>query len=586
MKKLTFSFGLIALSLITNAQNLPKGLTDNEKVILEDYYRNRSLDSRSITTPPSGSIRSMAEWEEIQTLVVTWTGGYNGIHSQIIDAAQEECQVVIVCSDSNNVITQLNTRGVPLTNLKFVEGPFNSVWVRDYAANTVYKNDVGDLLLVDWIYNRPRPDDDEMPVLHAAAKNIDLYQMLVAPDDMVNTGGNWMVDGFGTAFASELIIEENEPGNPYSVSAKTEPQIDGLVQTWLGIDRYIKMPVLPFDGIHHIDMHMKLLDEETLLVSKYPTGVADGPQIEANIQYVLSTYNSVYGTPYKIVWITVPPSSSGSYPDAGGYYRTYANNVFVNKTLILPTYRAEYDTTAIRTLKEALPGYKIVGIDVDNSSENLIASSGAIHCITHSIGVNDPLLISHQRLEDTYDNLNPYQVTAMVKHNSGIASATLFWTTDTTAGYTAVSMTNTSGDDWSALIPAQAQGSKIFYYIHAAANNGKQQVRPIVAPQGYWMFRILGAASHISETDMQLNAPYPNPASAITVIPVSQLNAGITHVYITDITGQTVKDIFTGNAPAGDRNYFFDAGSFAAGSYFVVVECNNYKVTKPLVIAH
>ena len=35
------------------------------------------------------------------------------------------------------------------------------------------------------------------------------------------------------------------------------------------------MPTLPYDGIHHIDMHMKLLDEETLLVSEYPDGVAD-----------------------------------------------------------------------------------------------------------------------------------------------------------------------------------------------------------------------------------------------------------------------------------------------------------------------
>ena len=38
----------------------------------------------------------------------------------------------------------------------------------------------------------------------------------------------------------------------------------------MGINRYITMPTLPYDGIHHIDMHMKLLDEETLLVGEYP----------------------------------------------------------------------------------------------------------------------------------------------------------------------------------------------------------------------------------------------------------------------------------------------------------------------------
>lgn len=55
------------------------------------------------------------------------------------------------------------------------------------------------------------------------------------------------------------------------------------MKKFMGIERYAKMEKLPYDGIHHIDMHMKLLDEETLLVGEYPAGIANGPQIEANI---------------------------------------------------------------------------------------------------------------------------------------------------------------------------------------------------------------------------------------------------------------------------------------------------------------
>ena len=61
--------------------------------------------------------------------------------------------------------------------------------------------------------------------------------------------------------------------------------------------------VLTFDAIHHIDMHMKLLNEETLLVGEFPLNVSDGPQIEMNIQYIQDNFTSVYGTPYKIVRI-------------------------------------------------------------------------------------------------------------------------------------------------------------------------------------------------------------------------------------------------------------------------------------------
>ena len=52
----------------------------------------------------------------------------------------------------------------------------------------------------------------------------------------------------------------------------------------MGISTYIKMETLPYDQIHHIDMHMKLLDEETILVGEYPEGKLMVPQIEANIE--------------------------------------------------------------------------------------------------------------------------------------------------------------------------------------------------------------------------------------------------------------------------------------------------------------
>ena len=82
---------------------------------------------------------------------------------------------------------------------------------------------------------------------------------------------------------------------------------------------------------------------------------------------------------------------------------TYTNSVFVNNTILLPTYYEEYDTTAISIYEEALPGYNVIGIDCNQ----IISASGAIHCITHSVGVEDPLLISHQPLDDTEDTVNP-----------------------------------------------------------------------------------------------------------------------------------------------------------------------------------
>jgi agmatine deiminase len=188
-----------------------------------------------------------------------------------------------------------------------------------------------------------------------------------------------MVDGFGTAFASELILEEND-GTGYGISSHNENAVDAIMSDFMGIDRYIKMPTLPYDGIHHIDMHMKLLDEETLLVGEYPQGVADGPQIESNLNYVLNNFNSVFGTDYKVIRVPMPPEG-GQYPNQNGDYRTYTNSVFVNNTILVPIYEEQWDTTALRIYREALPGYEVVGIDCNE----IITASGAIHCITKAV---------------------------------------------------------------------------------------------------------------------------------------------------------------------------------------------------------
>src|SRR6185503_8482046 len=107
-----------------------------------------------------------------------------------------------------------------------------------------------------------------------------------------------------------------------------------------------------------------------------------------------------------------------------------------------------------------------------------------------------------------------FTVDATIQHRSGIASADLYYTTDTTQAYTQVAMTNSSGDTWTADIPAQAAGTQIFYYIHATAVSGKQQVRPMPAPDGYWEFRILVPVSTTGPVmqELRMDNVFPNPA--------------------------------------------------------------------------
>ncbi len=470
---------LSALFIITcssglYSQDLPHKMTAEEQQLWNNYI---PPSNPLYTDPPAGPVRTMAEWEELQGIMITWTS-YLSILRDVVDYAQEEGLVYIVCSDSSSVKNYLTQGGVPLVNLRFLITSYNSVWCRDYGPWTVYRDDVDSMKIIDWIYNRPRPFDDVIPVFFSNYINVPIHQTTLPPYDLVATGGNFMTDGHGTGFSSKLILNEN--------SSKTEAEIDTIMNLYMGIDRYIKMNTLPYDGIHHIDMHMKLLDEETLLVGQYPPDVADGPQIEANLQYILNNFQTCYGRQFKVVRIPMPPDAYGHYPDQGGDYRTYTNSIIINKTVIIPTYEYQYDTTAYRIYREAMPGYKIVGIN----SNQIIPALGAIHCITKEVGVFNPLWISHPKIDGVVSYAGPFEINSVIKSASGISDARVYWTTDTTAGYASIQMTEVSPDSFTASIPAQAGGTEVFYYINAAANDGRIINKPLTAPAGYYHFKV------------------------------------------------------------------------------------------------
>lgn len=554
-------------------QSLPHIFTPAERAAMPAYLQSRTGSSAAISTPPPSPVRTMAEWEELQGLLVTWTS-YQSILKEIVRYAKEETRVYVVCSSPSTVISYLNSNGIDTVNVSFLQFPLNSVWSRDYGPWSAYVNDVDTLLTIDWIYNRPRPSDDNIPVLLGNHLNTPVYQTNTAPWNLIHTGGNFMTDGFGTGFSSNLILDENP--------SKTESQIDSIMNLFMGINRYIKMNTLPYDQIHHIDMHMKLLDEETILMGQYPPGVADGPQIEANLLYVINNYNSVFGTPFKVVRIPMP-ADGGQYPGNGGRYFTYTNSSFVNKTVIVPAYNIPSDTTALRIYRDALPGYKVYGIN----SLASIGALGSLHCITKEIGTSDPLLISHQPLPDTYDDVNPYSVNAFMKHRSGISNATLWYRTDTLQPYIPIAMLPAAAPDYHAAnIPAQPVGTTIYYYVHAEAVSGKEQVRPLPAPEGYWKFKVLGAGSTGLENHptVSLQPAFPNPSKGITCIPVTLTKPGYLEVSMTDMMSRHTTVIHQGGAPAGESRYFIDTNNFASGVYMISLQFNVQVFRQRLVV--
>ena len=115
-----------------------------EATTIDDYtlIGNDAYDwmESNIPEPPPEPVRMMAEWEELQALVITWQGNsaiQNGILKEIVRHAREEVNVVIICADQTEVQISLDDGGVDWSsNVTFLEMPSNSVWVRDCLLYT------------------------------------------------------------------------------------------------------------------------------------------------------------------------------------------------------------------------------------------------------------------------------------------------------------------------------------------------------------------------------------------------------------------------------------------------------------------
>ncbi len=592
MKKAILTMFICANAIFTQAQlqNIPIFSIPEEQIVTPETPQPDALGS---TNPPFTKPRAMAEWEELQAVNITWrngdSGSYKKILSEIVKAASKECQVWLTCEDSTNVKTYFQSINTPVpNNVRYHIYKTNSIWSRDYGANCVYLNDVDTLSFVDWVYNRPsRTADDLQPNSLASFTKIPLYSTSTGANGMVHTGGNFMSDGLGNAFSSKLVLDENF-GNKGAIAttAKTELEVRDILKKFMGVQNYALMETLPYDGIHHIDMHMKLLDEETLLVGEFPKGVADGPQIEANIAFVTSKMKTNWGTPYKVVRVPMPKEKNGGYNGViqGSTYQTYANALICNKTVILPTYSQPIeDSIGVSTWKKEMPGYTIYPVPCTS----IITSLGAIHCITKEMGVADPLWITYQKIADvTNNNVASYPFQAQIKHTSGIKNATLFYTTDLSKGFTAINM-NTgipNSPFWKCDIPVQSIGSKVYYYVKAEANNGRKITKPMTAPLGYNVFSVTQNVANKDVSSLTMKPIFPNPASAMTCIPVVSVRSVSIDVNLTDIYGRVVEQIANNVTFVGEHRFFIDASKYSKGIYFVTVSSENVQNVQKIVI--
>lgn len=515
-----------------------------------------------------------AEFEYNEGVLLTWdyAPSRDSVVANIAKALQDVTTVWIIYYpgpapyDTSYIRNYLLLHGVGYQNVKFVPGWTETLWIRDYGPIAGYRftGEAWERFFLDARYSKyNRPKDDSIPAQLGRRWGIPVVQFPLEVE-----GGNLILDGTGNGFGSKRIFTQN-PG-------LSQNQIKSLFLDYLGLNEFYFIDVLEHSGggiWMHVDMFMKMVDNQTILVSSYPNYLPDYPIIEGIAQQLSQTPNQL-GVNYKVVRIPAPPKSDGSYATTlNDEMRTYTNSLTTNGVVVVPKYNHPLDDTARAIYQRTMPGYQIRMVD----ARTLTPLYGAIHCITREICKPHLLRILHVALK----GVQPYEpcklVRCRVQAPALLDSIMVFYRIKPDSQFIALPMQPVAGDYVASLCGLQP-GDTVQYYLYASDTSGYTR-DPAMAPQIIHEFILspetLGRSEQtVSECNfISINGNYflrYQPAKGEQILLMRVL----------DINGKELRKVYKPNS------YFLSLGAMAQGWYVGQVITNQGLYTRKIFVKH
>ena len=386
-------FLLLVLSVFIYAEELPIGFTEQE-------WENRSLiqSMGRLTTPPVGPIRSIAEYEPMQGALIRYPFG---VSTAIIKEIAQDIKVYCLVSSGlqNSAYNSMNNADVNMDNVEFILGSTDSYWTRDYGPWWVVDGN-GDIGIVDFTYNRPRPNDNDAPLKVSSYLDVPYYSA-----DFISTGGNYMTDGFGMSASTQIAYTENNECNTNdqsSVPLAPCSYVDNIMEDYYGVDDYHVVADPNNEYIDHIDCWGKFLSPTKMLIRSVPTSHPQYNEIEEVADYFEQVVSS-NGEPLEIFRVYTPND------------QPYTNSIILNNKVLVPIMNSSWDDEALEIYEQALPGYDILPFT------GTWQSTDALHCRVK--GIPDLSLFEYSQGDVNTDGvLNVLDIVVSVNFVLGVDS--------------------------------------------------------------------------------------------------------------------------------------------------------------------
>ena len=460
-------------------------LTVMPVILLAHQYQNEQWDidfSRFTETPPPvAPVRPVAEFEPASQVLIRYPLGIPvSLVVQLANTAQVIC-LVSSSSTQNAATNAFLNAGVNMDNVTFMIASTDSYWTRDYGPWFIFDGN-GDLGVVDFQYNRPRPNDNLIPQIFANQQGLPYYGM-----NLVQTGGNYMNDGINTAAQTNLVYSEN--------SSLSQQEVYNRMHNYLGIENYYVVADPNNTYIDHIDCWGKFLAPDKILIRSVSPSHSQYNAIEQVASYFSSAL-CAWGYPYKVYRVYTPQD------------QPYTNSLILNNRVFVPITNSTYDAAALQTYRDAMPGYEVIGVPAASNAP--WESTDALHCRTHEIPDKNMLEIVHNPYFGSYANYSNWQINADIIAHSGQAlypdSVFVCYKVNQSPWQNAI-MSQSSGNHYVATLPAFAPGDTIRYFIHSADESGRSRNHPVFAALEPHLF--------VCAPDTEAPIIYHNPPTSI-----------------------------------------------------------------------
>ncbi len=322
---------------------------------------------------PDSQIRLPAQWEPVETVLLTWPVLYPPLwtlYVELVAAIAPVATVTIIIPRptwASGIRLYLQQHGQSnLDNLRFLNLPTDDIWIRDYGPMVGF-NPAGERVAVHANYhplpNYPQTSDDAMPARWAAHENIPAQAL-----SLYTEGGNLWSDGNGTLLMSDAYQRQ---------ATLTRSALDQQLHSVFAFNKLIIVPHLDEEETGHIDLILKLADQQTVLITE--PGQSINAHHLAEAARLLRETTNARGQHY-VVWelpALKPYYNWGLFP----IWRSYTNALTVNGRVLVPIFGDKADDVALALYEQALPNFEIIPINC----QTIINGGGAVHCITKEI---------------------------------------------------------------------------------------------------------------------------------------------------------------------------------------------------------